>query len=266
MHRKKALQLTGLFIVLMYLSFAAFLTVFQKNYLFFPHKNTAPPPPSVSEVFFPTSDGLTLHGWEMTNHPESPTVLFFHGNGGNISNRLAQLDILEDLKLNALLFDYREYGNSEGEITSEEDLYLDGEAAWDFLTQSVPESEIIVWGRSIGSSIALETALHHEPQNVILESSFFSMDKTAKDQYWYLPVKTLLNYHFRNDLKIQNLTSDLLLIHSRDDEFIPFYDSQALLELANEPKSFLEIRGSHNDGFLVSHDEYVAGIREFLGL
>lgn len=232
-----------------------------------PSKNVTDPPDNmnIEEVFFETEDNLKLHAWYLDND-SNKTVLFFHGNAGNLSHREAQLEIFNDLQLNGLIFDYREYGKSEGKIKEENDLYLDANAALEYLLKEkdIPLTDIIIWGRSVGGAIAIDIAQDKNVFAVITESLFFSADEMASQQFWFLPTKLLLKFHFRNDEKIGNINSKLLIIHSKDDEMIAFFNGEKLFKEAKEPKTFLEISGSHNYGFLESYSTYIESLKFFL--
>ncbi len=251
-----------------YLLFVAGLEIFQEKLIFYPSAKVYSPPPdlNIKEVFFETEDGERLHGWWMQTDNKAQTVLFFHGNAGNISHRTQQLRILKELGLNALIFDYRGYGKSSGKIKKEADLYADGVAAWDFVTQTknIAPGDIILWGKSIGGSIMAEIAQEKEVKAVIFESSFFSATEIAQAHFWYVPVKYLLRFKFEAGKKLPNIPSPILVIHSGDDEMISFVQGQKLFDHAPAPKAFLQISGSHNGGMIESKEEYVRGIREFL--
>lgn len=263
------MRLLGLILVvvaLFYVLFGSFLYWNQKSLIFFPSKNMAPKPAGLEDVHFITSDGVKLHGWYFKTPEATKTALFFHGNAGNLSHRGAQFQIFQELGINGLIIDYRGYGQSEGEIETEDDIYKDANAAWEFLIEEqgiVPE-DIIIWGRSLGGVPAIHLGQNKNVHGVIAESTFFSADLFAQDTYWFFPVSWFARFHFRNDLKIPNLTSKVLIIHSPEDEIVSYSYGKKLFEQATEPKQFLEINGSHNSGFIDSQELYMATIRDFL--
>ena len=242
----------------------------QKDYIFFPTKTYTPPPShlNIEEVFIDTEDGEKLHAWWLANNEADKTVLFCHGNGGNLTDRDFRLGIFDSLKVNALIFDYRSYGKSSGEIRKEEDLYTDVKAAWNYLAvnKSIPPEKIIVWGRSLGGAMALDVAQGKNVAAVIVEATFFSADDIAKEYYWYLPHKLLLRYHFRGGEKIQNVKAPILIVHSKEDEMIPYRQGEKLFEVAPEPKELFTIKGSHNTDTVVSYQEYFFKVKTFLEL
>jgi fermentation-respiration switch protein FrsA (DUF1100 family) len=166
--------------------------------------------------------------------------------------------------MNALMFDYRGYGKSEGQIHSENDIYLDGEAAYGYiLSRGIKPENIIIWGQSLGGTVAIHTAQWKHIFRTIIESSFTSMDSMASGQYWFLPTQLLLQFHFDSINKISNILSPILIIHSPDDEMIGIQNGRELFEKANIPKEFLETRGSHNGGFSQSYLLYIEKLEKF---
>jgi fermentation-respiration switch protein FrsA (DUF1100 family) len=258
------------FLLLFFVAYSIFcLTLFflQKHLIFFPSDQYSSPPSEmgVEEVSFVTHDGVQLWGWYV-DVESSKTALFFHGNAGNISDRTDQVKVFRDLGINALLFDYRGYGKSKGKIVKEEDLYLDAEAALRYLLEEkeIPIRDVIFWGRSLGGAIAIEMATRHDVLLLIVESTFTSIKEMAKRNLWYIPIDLLLRYHFDSFQKSQSISTRTLVIHSTDDEMIPFDYGRRLFKNLLGEKYFLEIRGSHNYGFIQSKDTYLSGIRNFL--
>jgi fermentation-respiration switch protein FrsA (DUF1100 family) len=151
-------------------------------------------------------------------------------------------------------------------IVKEEDLYLDAEAALRYLLEEkeIPIRDVIFWGRSLGGAIAIEMATRHDVLLLIVESTFTSIKEMAKRNLWYIPIDLLLRYHFDSFQKSQSISTRTLVIHSTDDEMIPFDYGRRLFKNLLGEKYFLEIRGSHNYGFIQSKDTYLSGIRNFL--
>jgi fermentation-respiration switch protein FrsA (DUF1100 family) len=212
-----------------------------------------------------TDDGIKLHGWYIPAQKSQGTLLFFHGNAGNISHRLESLVIFNRLGLDVLIFDYRGYGRSEG-TPSEEGLYKDAEAALRYLREEhgLAMGDIIFFGRSLGGSVAAWLAARYPPAALIIESSFTSAQDMAAELYPFLPTRLLTRLHYDTLKNIQAVRSPVLIVHSRDDEIIPFQQGRKLFAAAQEPKRFLEIRGKHNEGFLESRRNYEKGIQDFL--
>ncbi|MEJ2720048.1 MAG: alpha/beta hydrolase [bacterium] len=212
-----------------------------------------------------TADRVRLHGWLVPASDSGRIVLLLHGNAGNISHRLDLLRILHDLGLSVFIFDYRGYGRSGGRI-SERGSYLDARAAYRYLVEEAgaDPDNIVFFGRSLGGSIAVELATHHTPGAVILESCFPSLADVAQRAYRFLPARRLLRIRYDSTSRIKTLTCPKLIVHSRNDEIVPFDLGMRLFELAPEPKSFLEIDGDHNSGFIISGRSYTEGLGEFL--
>jgi hypothetical protein len=212
-----------------------------------------------------TQDGMTLSGWWIPVCKQRGVVLFCHGNAGNISHRLDSILIFKRLRLSTFIFDYRGYGKSDGR-PSESGTYLDAEAAWHYLVQTrkIQPEHIIIFGRSLGGSIAAWLAQDHHPRMLIIESSFTSMRDMVKERFPWLPARLVRNYQYHTSQYLQKARCPVLIIHSRDDELIPLRMGQELYEAAKEPKEFLEIAGSHNRGFMDSLTHYESALGTFI--
>jgi len=222
------------------------------------------------DVDFSASDGTKLTGWFVPVEKPKATILFCHGNGGNISHRLLTLQQLHDLRLQVFIFDYRGYGRSEGN-PSEYGTYLDAEAAWLYLTQErgVLPDKLIIHGRSLGGAIAVQLASKHNPAGLIVEDTPTSIPELGNDLYPFFPL-WLLNWLSRSDYNaaeyIQKIRCPVLVMHSTSDEMIPFKHGQRLFEAANKPKKFVELSGGHNDAFIVSGTIYTESLSEFVDM
>lgn len=214
-----------------------------------------------------TEDGLTLDAWYVPVREPRATLLYFHGNAGNISHRLASIRIFNRLRLATFIFDYRGYGRSEGE-PSEVGTYRDAEAAWRYLTEHrrIPEEKIVLFGRSLGGAVAAYMASRHQAGALILESTFTSVPDMAAEIYWFFPVRWLTHIEYNTKSALASVSSPVLVIHSADDEIVPYAHGQALFKAAHPPKQFLELRGGHNTGYLQSGQRYLDGLDEFLTL
>ena len=219
-----------------------------------------------TDVTLEASDGVRLHGWHVFAEDSVGTVLFLHGNAGNISHRLDSLAIFAALGFDVLIIDYRGYGQSEGS-TSEQGTYRDAEAAWRYLTgeRGIDPSDIVVFGRSLGGAIAARLAATHTPGALIVESSFTSAADMAAKLYPFLPVRLLIRLDYPAIDYIASAKAPVLVVHGRHDEIIPYSMGQALYSAAPQPKSFLELNGDHNSAFLLDGERYIAGLRQFLG-
>jgi pimeloyl-ACP methyl ester carboxylesterase len=200
--------------------------------------------------------------------PDAPfTVLVCHGNGGNIGHLRDSLALLSCLGLNCFAFDYRGYGHSSGRPT-EAGTYLDAQAAYDWLAgvKGIPPERIVLLGRSLGASVAAHLAGRVRAAGLVAESAFTSYLDIAVRFYPYLPVRLFRRFLFRYDTLayIQAVRCPVLVLHSREDELVPFVFATRLFEAANEPKQFVELVGDHNEGFLLSGDVYTGAWRQWL--
>ncbi|MDX1554868.1 MAG: alpha/beta hydrolase [Xanthomonadales bacterium] len=216
-----------------------------------------------------TEDGEQIHGWYVPHAPAGESrgvLLFFHGNAGNISHRLDSLRIFNALGLDVLMVDYRGYGESTG-TPSEAGIYTDGEAAWNYLVneRAIEPSRIVVFGRSLGAVVAARVASQATPGALIIESGFTSGVEMAKRIYWFLPARLITRLEFPLVDFARGVDCPVLVIHSRDDEIIPFELGEAIFEaIPGEDKSFLEIWGGHNTGFYLSEEKYIPALENFL--
>jgi uncharacterized protein len=256
----------------LYLLLCIYLFIMQGHLLFYPHlpsrKITATPANrglDFEPVTITTSDQVQIKGWFVPARQAKGVLLFFHGNAGNISHRLDSLAIFHRLALATLIIDYRGYGESGGRIT-ETGTYLDAEAAWRYLTETkgFAPREIVLFGRSLGGAVAAHLAARTSPAGLILESVFTSVPDMATRLFPFLPVRWLARYRYDVRRSVRDVACPVLVIQSRDDEIIPFANGVQVYEAARQPKTFLEILGSHNEGFLQSGEMYVQGLDRFL--
>jgi fermentation-respiration switch protein FrsA (DUF1100 family) len=220
---------------------------------------------SYEEVSLTTVDGIQLSAWYVRAPAPRGVVLFCHGNAGNNAYRLESLSLLHNLRLDTLIFDYRGYGKSSGR-PSEQGTYRDAEAAWDYLVadRDIPPSRIVVFGRSLGGAIALHVANYGSPAALIVESAFTSIRDLGSELYPILPVRLLSTIRYDAISRIGHVSCPLLVIHSKDDEMIGVHHGERLFESAPEPKRFLVLSGSHNEGFLQSAELYSATLDAFI--
>jgi len=216
------------------------------------------------DVSLTTSDNERLHGWYMPAANSRGGLLFFHGNAGNISHRMDSIKIFHELDLDILIIDYRGYGQSTGKAT-EQGTYLDAQAAWDYLINSrkIPADRIIIFGRSLGGAVAAWLGVQHTPAAVIIESSFSSGVDMAHRLYPFMPTRLITRLQYPVADYAGRLNCPVLVVHSRHDEIIPFTMGQAIYAAVKQQKEFLELRGDHNNGFLISQEDYIAGLKNF---
>jgi fermentation-respiration switch protein FrsA (DUF1100 family) len=225
------------------------------------------------DVTLTASDGVKINGWfvHAPNASRSPrsTILFLHGNAGNISHRLEKLQILADLGADTFIIDYRGYGRSEGH-PGEAGTYRDAEAAYEYLTggtpagRALPPQSIIVYGESLGSAVAVDLATKHPVGGVVIEEAFTSVGDVGQKMFPFLPVRWLVQNKYDTLSKIGRINAPLLIFHSRNDELFDMRHAQRLLAAAKEPKQLVELSGGHNEAFAVSGETYRRNLRDFL--
>ncbi|MBN2137437.1 MAG: alpha/beta hydrolase [Sedimentisphaerales bacterium] len=251
----------GIVLCAAYVSWALVLFVMQPRFVYRPVRDVSYTPGDLDldfeEVVFKSGDGVSLNGWWIPAKDAVFTVLFCHGNGGNIMHRLDSINILHGFGLNCFIFDYRGYGRSEGN-PSEAGTYADARAAYDWAVncKNVRPDEMILFGKSMGGSIAAQLATKVQAGGLVLENSFTSYAAMGARFYPYMPVRWFARFGYKTISYVKAVRCPVLVIHSKYDEIVPFEFGAALYEAANEPKEFVEILGGHNDGFLVSAKTY----------
>ncbi|MCX5796650.1 MAG: alpha/beta hydrolase [Elusimicrobia bacterium] len=242
---------------------------FERINLFFPSRDMEADPGALGLAFedlrLMAADGTSVHGWFVPLASESPVVVFCHGNAGNISHRLDKLGALRRAGASVLLFDYRGYGRSSGR-PDEQGTYLDAEAAYRWLAEEkqVPAGRIVIHGESLGGAVALELALRRRAAGLVLESTFTSVVDMCRRIFPFLPAQLIVRFRYDTLSKIPRLSCPLLVMHSPDDDIVPFAMGRRLYEAAPGPKAFLAMRGGHNDGFLDTGPAYEKAIADFL--
>lgn len=263
-------QVLGI-VAIAYAGLALVMYLFQPGLIYYPEigREVSATPSQAGLAFedvkLVTADGVALHGWFVPSLQPRGTVLFLHGNAGNISHRLDSLLMFNRLGYSTLIVDYRGYGNSTGK-PSEQGTYLDAEAAWGYLTQTrkIPSDTIVLFGESLGGAVAARLATRHEPAALVIASGFTSVPDLAAKFYPYLPVRWLSRYSYDTRAYLRSVAVPVLIAHSPDDEIIPFQHGRELYAAANSPKRFLELSGGHNEGFIFVRKSWVQALGEFL--
>jgi fermentation-respiration switch protein FrsA (DUF1100 family) len=223
---------------------------------------------SFEDVFFRTSDGVQLNAWyypaPQNSRHAAFAVLVCHGNAGNIGYRLDFYRMLLDSGVNVFAFDYRGYGRSEGKPT-ETGTYLDGEAAYAWLRQKgFAPDRIIVWGESLGGGIASELSLRQKTAALVLQSTFTNIPDIGSEIFPYLPVRWIGKIKYDTWSKLPRIRVPVLILHSRQDKLARFQHAEKNFAAANEPKSFCELRGDHNEP-VWEQPEFRTAVENFLG-
>ncbi len=241
----------------------------QPSMTFFPYPEFGQTPADwgleYEEVSLETEDGIKLHGWYLPQPASKQVLLFFHGNAGNISHRGDSLEVFHRLGLNVFIFDYRGYGKSQGK-PGEAGLYKDARAAWNYLTheREYNGKDIILFGRSLGGAVAARLAAEVQPGRVILESTFSSAKDMAHSFFPILSRLVLLRYQFNTAAYLKQVKSPVLMLHSPQDEIVPFRLGAKAFQAANQPKFFATMKGGHNGGFLLSQPDYEKTLGDFI--
>ncbi len=221
----------------------------------------------LEDVWFQAADGARLFGWYVEAAAERPVMLWSHGNAGNIINRLDNLKLLYQMGLSVFLFDYRGYGKSQNVRPSEKGLYEDAYGAYDYLTRvrKIRPERIVLFGRSLGASVAGELAVQRPAAALIMESSFPSIEAVAKFYYGGLPVHWLLGAAHRLIDRLPLLSLPKLIIHGDKDDIIPIELGRQVFDAAKPPKEWYVIQGAgHNNTYLMGGRAYFRRIGEFI--
>jgi len=259
-------------ILSVYLLFLLLIFLLQSHLLYFPkvEKNISVTPEqlgySFESVRFKTADSETLHGWFIPAPDDAiGTVLFFHGNAGNIAHRLGYLPMFRQLKLNVFIFDYRGYGQSSGSPT-EAGTYADALAAWQYLTETegIPSSTIILYGESLGGAIAAWLAAQKHAALLILSSVFTSVPDLAQTIYPFLPVRWISRFEYNTLEYLKSIDCPVFIAHSPHDEIVPFSHGVRLFETVNTPKQFLSLADGHNEGLVFMREDWIAVLDSFV--
>lgn len=216
-------------------------------------------------LWLAADDGPRLRAWWIPGpRADAPVMLCLHGNGGNLSNRVEKMKLFHDAGAAQLWLDWRGYGESTGS-PSEAGLYRDALAGWRRLAsaQGVPPARLVLYGESLGCGAAVELATRVPAAGLIVDSGFASVAEMAREVAPRLPT-FLIRARFDNLAKLPRVAIPTLFLHSREDEIVPHEQARRNFAAAAGPKRFVELKGSHNDGFLDSAPDYGAAIGYFL--
>ena len=253
-------------IIIAYLLLIVFIYFYQRNLLYHPSENNYQNDKiqfNYEEIFIKVDDKIKLKSWIINkNLKKFKTLVFFHGNAGELSNRIYKLNELNKLDINVLLISWRGFSGNEGSPT-EDNLYKDAEAAIQWLnSKEVENNRIILYGESLGTGVAVEVGKKNNFNSIILESPFTSMENAAKIYYPYLPVKLLLKDKYDSLNKIKTIKTPILIMHGKKDDIVPFSMGKELFEKANNPKhSYFTTNDDHMMEF---NDQIITNIKNFI--
>ena len=263
---KNFLLQTIIAISLVYISFLVFLFFFQRSLLYHPSENNYFGDKlnvDIEKVQIKTSDNINLLGWfHRKDLRKFKTIVYFHGNAGNLKNRIYKINHFKDMDVNFLIIAWRGFSGNDGK-PSEEGLYKDGNSTILWLKNlGLVDKDIILYGESLGTGIATEIAQYKNFAGLILETPFTSMTKAAKAFYPYIPVNFLLKDKYENDKKIKNINIPILVMHGEADQIVPFWMGKKIYEIANHPKYFYFTK---YDNHMMKYDEkLVLALKSFL--
>jgi hypothetical protein len=236
-------RLTGVAVSIAAAALVPFVSL--DRFIFFPDRNVPPPPPGVVERWFTTADGVRLHAWHAVAPDGAPTLVWSHGNAGNIASRAPVLYALTARGLGVLAYDYRGYGRSAG-TPSEAGVYHDVEAAYDSI--ALPGARLVAFGESLGGAVSIHLATVRPCAAVVVVSTFTTMRDVARSHYGLAGL--LAGSGFDSLRRVRGVHVPLLVAHGDEDEVVPYALGEALFAAAGEPKRFLHLPGAHhNDVF-----------------
>ncbi len=255
------LIVTGFLIVI-------YVRYLQSKSVFFPYKELEGDPSlmelTFEDVFLKTADNVDIHGWFIPYPGSEFTMLYCHGNAGNITTRLDKLLTMHQLRINVLAIDYRGYGRSKG-VPTESGVYLDAESAYDYLIHklNLDPGRVVLYGESLGGAVIIDLASKVEVGALVLEGTFSSGKDIGKKFYPFIP-KIFIPNLFDSLNKIKKINKPKLFIHSNIDEVIPFDLGKKLYEASPEPKKLFPIKGTHGTAFVESQYETSKEIARFI--
>lgn len=227
-------------------------------------------PARAENVWFNSADSTRLNGWFFASQtkPELATMIFFHGNGGNISNISWLAERFANHGFDVLIFDYRGYGLSEGVAANESDLYADGDAAVDFVMnkKGIRSEQIVLYGHSLGTATVADVASRRTFAAVVLESGFSSASSVATSALPWLPrfLHVLGKNRFESARKLNSIKCPILIAHGDPDPTIPTSEAQLLYAAANEPKKLLIVPGAGHVVFGSAGEQYLDQAEQFM--
>lgn len=218
------------------------------------------------DVEFVAEDNVRLHGWWIPHPQARGTIIYCHGNGLNIANRVGLCRDLHTLGVNVFIFDYRGYGQSKG-FPSEKGTYRDARAAYEVVRARYDDADrppVIVYGASLGSAIAAQLA-HDKPViGAVFEAGFTSVVDVGERLFPWLPVRWVAVNRYDAASRVATLAIPKLFAHSREDQLIPYDIGRALYDAAAPPKEFFELRGCHDEAGWNQTPEYWPVFRAFV--
>jgi fermentation-respiration switch protein FrsA (DUF1100 family) len=245
-----------------YVGLCAVLFFMQKSQIYVPDRDVNSTPLDGGMPFenlhLPASNGETIHAWHIPAKNETrSTIIFCHGNGGNIGGRIGSLQVFHNMGFNVIIFEYQGYGDSTGE-TTEKNTYDDAMTAWNYLIKgkALQPEDIIIFGRSLGGAVAIQLAEQVQPKLLVTESTFSSAPDMAARMFPFLPSKILCRYKYNSAERIKNIHCPVIIAHGPEDNTVPYAFGKRIFDAANEPKHFVDLEGGHNAGGIDIHKDF----------
>lgn len=215
------------------------------------------------EVFLTMNDGAVINAIHFKTDAPKGVILYFHGNAGDLSRWGLIAESFVELQYDVFIMDYRTYGKSTGKL-SEKALYEDAQSCYEYLLKHYDESEITIFGRSLGTGIATHVASQNNPKQLILETPYYSMIDVAQHKFPFLPIKHLLKYKFLTFEYIQNVKCPITIFHGTEDSVVPFESGKKLFDLIEEKnKNFIKVEGGNHNN-LIEFEAYRNAIKSLL--
>jgi len=261
--------LIGAIVVLsfVYVGLGAILYFAQRSMMYFPETIRTPPAqaglPEADEITLTAADGVHIVGWHVAPRESKPVIVYLHGNGGALRYRVERFHRLIKDGIGLVAIEYRGYGGSEGS-PSERGLFADAEATYAFAAARYRPEQLVLWGESLGSGLAVYLAAEKPVGRVILEAPFTSAAAVAARQYWFMPVRLLMKDQFRSDERIQNVTAPVLILHGLNDHIVPYAMGEQMFDLTKANRHIVRfLEGGHEDldrhGALHAVGRFLAG-------
>jgi len=241
----------------------------EDSFIYFPEKEMVSTPKEIGlayeDIYLQTTDNVKINCWYVNNPESKKVILFFHGNGGNISHLVSLLKYFYELPVDVCLLEYRGYGRSEGKASAG-NFYQDAQLVYDYLVdkKNYLPRDIVVWGWSLGSCVAIDLAVNKKVGGVIIQSGLTSVNDMLSKKYpFFLHLLLHLKSDFNNTKRLKKLGVPILFMHSKKDQIIPYEMGEENYDTANQPKYFIDLGNNEHAGF--SFDESITKkIREFI--
>lgn len=249
---KSLLQTLLIIGILLYAAAGMAMYLLQRTFIYFPEpQRTAPADadlPNVAERIIETADGEKVVAWYAPAKPGQPTLLYFHGNGGALETRRDRIRKYMDRGRGILMMSYRGYSGSTGTPTEAANV-ADAKLAYDALVkEGVNPADIILYGESLGSGVAVQVAREKPAQGLILDSPYTNLADIGAEIYWWLPVRWLMSDTYNSRRYIAELKLPIFILHGAEDAVVPAVMGQELFTLATAPKEIAVLPGAgHND-------------------